>query len=607
MTNISIFLYLYYFKCDSKEGFKMANFIRTMACSILFFSAAAIADEAFEKSKMIGELDSIKNIFEFQYAPLAWKKNHFGWDLEQEIEKSTQQIIDADQISVKDFQKIVRNFFNSLHDYHTEVLFFSTESAFLPLEIKGTNGRYFITHVDRDLLSPRQYPFHEGDEVVKFNGRPIIEVVDELQQDEFGTVNPGTERALAERLLTKRSGMAGHDVPRGPISLEIRHLGKASTNNYQLIWSYQPEKVSQHSDKILASTPKESQISSKDKIQHFNKPWMTPYYKPFENELLNQILNQGVEDEDEDSIESPFTIGGKNSFVPQLGRIWWSNNKPLWKAYIFETANHQLIGYLRIPLYIWRKPSGFEELKNIIALFEERTDAMIIDQVNNPGGTAFHMYAVAALLTNQALSTPKHCMAITHEDIYHAVETIPELEKVDSDLAAEELLGSNFCGYPISYQFVRHWLEFCRFIDEQWKAGKRLTDPYHLYGVDHINPNPDVNYTKPILVLINELDFSCGDFLPAILQDNKRATLMGSQTSGSGGYVLRNSFCSRYGIAGFSITGSIAHRADHQPIENLGVLPDIPYELTENDFQDGFQDYKKAVLKAIDNLLKVRT
>lgn len=343
-----------------------------------------------------------------------------------------------------------------------------------------------------------------------------------------------------------------------------------------------------------------------DRIKQLDKPWMTPYYQSCGNQILNEIL-YGMDESHELSKkdESPFTLGAKKSFVPKLGKIWWSNDdKKFWNAYIFETPNHQLVGYLRIPHFIDTEKSAIDELKEIIQILEERTEALVIDQVNNPGGLAFYMYAIASLLTDQALQTPKHRMAITHEDVYTAINMIPLLELIDSDSSAEGFFGDEMDGYPISYQFTQYWLEFCRFIEEQWNSGKKFTDPYHIYGVDHVNPNPIVHYTKPILCLINELDFSCADFLPAILQDNKRAKIMGTQTSGAGGYVLSNFIKSRFGIAGFGITGSIASRPDQNPIENLGVTPDINYELTPEDYQGGFQDYKQAVLDALNNLLK---
>ena len=54
----------------------------------------------------------------------------------------------------------------------------------------------------------------------------------------------------------------------------------------------------------------------------------------------------------------------------------------------------------------------------------------------------------------------------------------------------------------------------------------------------------------------------------------------------------------------FSVTGSIAWRLGKMPIENLGVTPDIAYELTPEDYTDGMQGYKKAVNDTLAGLIK---
>jgi C-terminal processing protease CtpA/Prc len=137
---------------------------------------------------------------------------------------------------------------------------------------------------------------------------------------------------------------------------------------------------------------------------------------------------------------------------------------------------------------------------------------------------------------------------------------------------------------------------------DQWNKGRSLTEPTFIEGVDQIQPSP-THYTKPILTLINELDFSGGDFFPAIMQDNKRAVLFGTRTAGAGGFVREVQFPNRLGVHSFSMTGSIAVRADGSRIENEGVRADVQYEPTPADLQGGFQEYAAAVNAAVAKLL----
>ena len=137
----------------------------------------------------------------------------------------------------------------------------------------------------------------------------------------------------------------------------------------------------------------------------------------------------------------------------------------------------------------------------------------------------------------------------------------------------------------------------------EWNSGRKLTNPFWIAGVDHINPAP-VHYTKPILLLVNSLDFSGGDFFPAIMQDNKRVTVFGTRTAGAGGYVADIQVPNDIGIDKFRCTESIASRADQNPIENLGVKPDVEYSMTEADFSQNYTGYVKAIQKALGDLVK---
>jgi PDZ domain/Peptidase family S41 len=555
------------------------------------FFIQAEADNQALKNRMMSDLDVIQNVFEVSYAPREWKKSFAGWDLYVEIQKAKDQIQSADHISIKAFQKIARSFFNSTKDYHVGVWFYSTESAHLPFKVQGAQGRYFIANADHSRLNSTVYPFEVGDEVLLFDGQPAGEAIAEIMQHEFRSANEATDKAFAEYILTNRFAKLGQTVPRGPLSVTLKHAASGEAATYQLIWNYTPEKISNGFLGSMMDPERDLQDNQRSFLaKGFNKKMTTPLY---------EILK-----EDSSLEKAQDFIGAKESWIPPLGRIWWENSsKSSFKAYIYETKERQLIGYVRIPHFMGMD-SEVKEFGSILEFFKKRTDALVIDQLNNPGGYVFYAYALASMLTNDPLQTPKHRMTITHADIAHAVSAIPILEGINSDVEAQALLGGKFFGMTVTHQMTQFLLNYLQFILSEWNEGRTLTNPYFLYSIDHINPHPRVRYTKPILLLINSLDMSCGDFFPAILQDNKRVTTFGTRTAGAGGYFVPESFPNRFGIAGFSYTGSIAERADKSPIENLGVTPDIPYEVTVEDLQNNYQDYVEAVNQAMSNILQ---
>ena len=228
---------------------------------------------------------------------------------------------------------------------------------------------------------------------------------------------------------------------------------------------------------------------------------------------------------------------------------------------------------------------------------------MVIDQVNNPGGSVFYLYSLVSMLTDKAVSTPKHKMTVLPSDILDAKLNLPSLKKVTTDAEAKKLLGAETIGgYPVSVTFVNFMIAYYEFLINEYEDGRILTDAYHIWGVDKINPHPEAHYSKPILLLVNELDFSGGDFFPATLQDNKMVTILGTRTAGAGGYVLGFDSPNLFGLQRFSLTGSLAERVDGNPIENLGVTPDIEYSLTANDWQNNFQDYVKKIKEELAKL-----
>lgn len=285
--------------------------------------------------------------------------------------------------------------------------------------------------------------------------------------------------------------------------------------------------------------------------------------------------------------ENPWALGGKRSFVPPLGKVLWELPKSLaaavpFSARIYEVSKGRPIGYVRVPHFEYDEIAA-NEFGNLMDQFDSKITMLILDQVNNPGGSMIQMYAMLAHLTDRVLSVPKHQMMLNEDDEATAYRNLSEAN----------------AGESISPELVA----YSRFVLSEIEAGRgygKISNPGYLMGIPEILPCKYA-YTKSIIVLINELDFSAAEFLAAILQDNKRATLFGERTPGAGGCVKHflPPHSEEFGIKDVTLTWTIAWRTNGQPIQWKGITPDVHYSLTEEDVRSGCAGYRRALLKTI--------
>lgn len=530
------------------------------------------------KRKMLSDLNVICNSFEVRYAPAEWKKTYADWELHEQVEIAKAKILNTSPISIKDYQVIVKNFLKTTRDYHVGAHFFSTESASLPFRVQGVNGKYFITWLKKSV-TPSSWSI--GDEVVLFDGQLTEQAICALKEQELGNPESLTDQGLAEIFLTFRVGTLGHVIPQGPISVVIKHKVTGAIENYELSWSY-------ISEKVLEGPFSEKAIHSTSSHRLFDKKMTMCLHNN-----IKQAMEQHYAANEKD--EGTYILGSKQGFLPPLGKIIWKTvSKDYFYAYIYNNGNKK-IAYIRISDYTGEEEEA-NEFARLIKLFESKSDALIIDQTNNPGGTLLYMYGLASTLSKKPLRVPKQCISLLQEDVYEASLT---LENFFEDETDDEEPPTSIYGYPLTEKLFQEFNNYCNFVIQEWNNGHSLSRPFHYFGIESLAVHPKVQYTKPILVLVNHLSFSCGDFLPAILQDNKRATIMGTRTAGAGGFLINHSYPSQMGIRSLSYTGSIAEREDNNPLENLGVIPDIIYEISEDDLQNGYREYVKAINKAL--------
>ncbi len=548
------------------------------------------------QEETLSALQVMLGVYRAQYAPADWKYKFTQWNLDNEYQKAIKEVGNAQKSGTLTLQKsrdILKNFIYSMRDYHVSIRFFSTGTASLPFSVRSAEGRVFIAYIDRNKLSPISFPFNLGDELLEFEGRPVKDILKELEAEFVANV-PETDQSMAENRLTQRRATQGSLVPQGLVRLKIQPKNASTPRTLQIAWETTQESVTFKSS--APSLRQSRSFKTRDGIIDPNL-WIM-----LGGDHVNQDLSS-FED------LNPFTTGTKRSFLPALGeKIWETDSSNSFDAYIYRTANRKMIGVIRIPTYSLPAAADYQkavrDFSDIINHFEKHTDALFIDQLNNPGGSVFYLYTLASMLSPQSLRTPKHRMALIPQDIQNSVTNLKILNSVTDDESAQRVLGVNLHGYPVTFQTAQKVKAYYEFYLSQWNAGKTLTDPYHISGADELTPYPKGQYTKPITVLVNELCFSGGDFFPAILQDNKRATIIGVRTSGAGGYVRDVQWANLLGIERFRVTASLAERVDLSPIENLGVTPDVQIPLSAFDMQNNFLLYRQNIKAVVESSVK---
>lgn len=561
----------------------------------LFLPALLAAFPTQEKAKdqMISDLEFFRATFQSQYAPMEWKATFGDWDLDQEINKAQQQVRNHPSMTVKDYQRILKNFFGSMGDYHVNISFISTESSYLPIRFKEANGKFFVTGIESHLIKDRTAKsIAVGDEIITIDGKPAVDVINDFLNEEYNGGITRTDRATGVLYFPMRMGALGQKSPQGSLLFGVRQQLTKQVKALKIEWLYKKEEVANIIPPASAKSARKQQAKPAKQESAFaflNGSMMAPQYAVMK--------------------KSPYKlgsdmIGSRESFLPDLGAKTWETNADTcpFYAYTFTLSSGERIGYVRIGHY---DSSTYEanQFREIIRKLNANTDALIVDQLNNPGGSVFYMYALASMLTDKPLDVPLHRIALTQNEVIDAIESLDTFQNLKSDSQAQSILGTDLDGFPVTVSLAKGFRDYLNFEVDEWNKGHLLTDPVALFGLKTIKPDPSAKYTKPLLVLINELDFSCGDFLPAILQDNKRGVLMGARTGGAGGYILSAKHPNLFGIESFTYTGSLAERVDHNPIENLGVHPDVYYDISENDLQNRYVDYAEAIRTQIKKML----
>jgi C-terminal processing protease CtpA/Prc len=213
------------------------------------------------------------------------------------------------------------------------------------------------------------------------------------------------------------------------------------------------------------------------------------------------------------------------------------------------------------------------DLSNEVKFFQANTDGLVIDIMRNPGGSGCTVEQVMSYLNPGGFHSVGNKIRATW-DMVMGLES--DLEEAQSSGATENEIAA-----------------LQQFLDQLKRAfaeNRGFTTPLPLCGPSmdiapaHDRAGNEITYSKPILVLADELSASAAEVFAAVMQDEKRATIYGARTDGAGGAVVQYPV-GVYMESYLNYAKSILTRKNvidsggqfpNAPyIENIGVLPDV--------------------------------
>lgn len=483
----------------------------------------------------LSDLNELVGHIESGYGPLHYKQQKMGLDVEKL--KSKYMALAMNTKTNAEFYYLMIRFVAEFNDSHFRASLPTTLETYLGFTTDLVQGKVVIDEVDRTVLPQEKFPFNKGDEIVSMGGKKMAEVLKEL----VPYMGQGYELSAKRKAAMMVAKRKANKVPPqfGKVELEI-----ASGNTYIPVY-------------VTLEWKQKGDFTDETKSLKLAKP-----------RVNYDMISLG---------EEKFRCSGETRIkIPADATMIM---KTPFVAYYYPTEKGN-VGYLRIPHYspeeanplVDAKKLRFAQYEYAVRELEKKTVGLIIDQDHNCGGSVDWLHKFLSLFMNQPFA-PMSFELLANKSSFVDFSTWLK-EETENTVSYANAVGV--------LELIKHtWLNTNDF----------LTKKTPISGEDFIYPNP-IRYTKPIVVLIDEMSGSGGDAFPALMQGLGRAKLLGTRTMGAGGHVVSLPPLN-YSQVKVDMTKSLFYRPDDVAVENNGAEPDIQYSPTLEDFVNGYHEYQR--------------
>ncbi len=522
--------------------------------AILFFAQFSFAGQLTAEEKTLDFQQLIGRI-KASYGPLDYKKSVYGIDID-ELQIAYLPKIQNSKTN-EEFYYLIGQFVAEFKDSHFAAVLPTDARSFLPFTVELVQNKVFIDTPIKPLQpSTEAFPFKKGDELISINGVPVQEIMKDLSKY-VGQGSEKTLRRVTAFALTSRRA-ARFPLMIGSATISVKQQDTATVLSKDFKWEQTGESIPESTESVQKQRSYLAELS----IQN----------------SFNSIYGE--------KSETSYRCSGTTRIQIPEGAVKISDTP--FVSYYYPTAKGN-VGYVRIPHY---SPEGenaefaidqnFSQYEKVIGIMEKNTVGLVIDQDHNCGGYVDLVNKLAGLFMNKSYR-PMYFKLVANKENY---------------------LG--YKAYVAELDPLTTWFDMTQKVSDliktTWQKGTRMTEFTSLSGEEWLAPNP-VHYTKPVVMTIDELSGSGGDAFPAMLQGYGRVKLIGTRTMGAGGHVTKNPALN-YSQINVHMTRSLFFRPDGVPVENNGAVPDYPYEITTDDFINGYKGYREFYTQKLLEMIK---
>ncbi|MCB0378437.1 MAG: hypothetical protein KDD33_08095 [Bdellovibrionales bacterium] len=572
----------------------------------LLVSMLALASCGFPGNKLtseerVADMQWAFTIFKHNYAPAELKNKNFGVDIA--AVESDCVTLAAEEMTNDEFMGLYQKCVHTVRDAHVSAA--QMNNGILPefANVAHLGFSTLRTKIDWNGVpteavkvmsqfvgsqSPT-YPVLPGDYIIEANGRPIAEV---LKDDIVPYINlgqPESDLTFASTRFSLRSSLDMALPSDDSIELTVVRAGQVS--QVRLPWivedllafteQQQPPQSEDPGDMgelpaSLVTNPLAQAFFGFEGLKALLDSFQSPVdavvsrvkaiaitgfrfarYNPVMKALFNGEYDEG-----------DMAAALKERAFPVAGSVDDLYQDPKIPAKIVKTDDGYTYAYLQISSFPGEDEFVAEFEKAINAIADKQIKSVVVDMIDNGGGSLIHGMRMANMLRKRPLKLPSMQVRLNNNWV-NSFRTVAAM-------------GATSAEKQIARGVVKK-------LKEDMDAGLKISRPL---SIDVLDPFSLQDFSKgldddvKIAFLVNEICVSMCDIFASVVQDNDLGLLIGQRTMGGGGNVTGHALSpiSKFML---NLTESLIITSSGKYIENNGVEPGLSVDMAA-DREAGF-------------------